>query len=65
MRVAILPGCIGCGLCVNTCPHVFQFGPEETAQVAQSPRPQDEDPVRDAASQCPVGVIKVEEAPQA
>ena len=63
MKVSIVPGCVGCGLCVSLCPQVFQFGPLETAQVVQQPSCRTRKEVRDAAAQCPVGVIRVEENP--
>lgn len=61
MKVTITPGCVSCGLCVNLCPQVFQFGPLETAQVREQPHSRDCRATQEAASQCPVGVIQVEE----
>ena len=30
-------GCIGCGLCVSTCPAVFQLAEDGKAEVVQVP----------------------------
>jgi len=61
MKKAIIEdGCISCGVCVSVCPNVF-----EMLDVAVVKPSADVDgniaDVKDAAEQCPVGVIKVEE----
>lgn len=54
-------GCIGCGLCSDTCPAVFRMDEEGLAEVYQTPVPQGEEKnVRQAADNCPVSVIMIE-----
>lgn len=60
MEIKIEPGCIGCGLCVSTCPEVFEMGANETAQVMAQPDAANATEAKSAAEQCPVGVIKTE-----
>lgn len=53
--------CIGCGLCAETCPEVFEMnddkahvkGDEVPADVAES--------CKEAAENCPVEAIQIEE----
>ncbi|MDD5439319.1 MAG: ferredoxin [Candidatus Omnitrophica bacterium] len=49
--------CTGCGLCVSSCPEVFEMGDDNVAQViAQS---SDSCDLQEIASQCPVEAISV------
>lgn len=52
-------GCIGCGLCADTCPDVFQIGEDGLAEVYEAPLEENYDCVREAAEGCPVSVIEV------
>lgn len=53
-------GCIGCGLCVDTCPEVFRMADDGLAEVYTSPVPSGaEDSATEAADGCPVSVITV------
>lgn len=55
-------GCISCGLCVDTCPDVFQFDEDGKADVISDPVPGEcEDCAVEAQENCPVSVIKVEQ----
>ena len=59
MKVTVTAECIGCGLCVSTCPGVFEMGPEGKAQVMADPvTPDAEAEAEAAAVGCPVGAIK-------
>jgi len=50
--------CIGCGLCEQACPEVFELKDDGLAHVkAQSCATHD---LKEVASQCPVEAIKVE-----
>lgn len=61
MKVSITEDCIACGLCVDTCPEVFEMG-EEFAQVLVEEVPPDhEEAVQQAAEECPTEAILVEE----
>ena len=60
MKVQIEDTCTACGLCVDTCPEVFQIG-EEIAEVFIEEIPmQYEESVQQAADECPVEAIIVE-----
>ncbi len=53
--------CIGCGLCAEACPKVFEMN-DDKAEVKVNPvSPDVEDACRDAANQCPVEAIKIED----
>jgi ferredoxin len=62
MKAAIdRDGCIGCGLCTDTCPQVFRMADDGYAEAYTNPVPADaEDSAREAADNCPVSVISVE-----
>ena len=52
--------CIGCGICLDTCPEVFKME-GEIAVVCIDPVPSEvEESVRDAIDQCPVEAITIE-----
>ena len=54
-------GCIGCGLCSETCPEIFRMDDEGLAEVYTDPVPEDAvDSAQNAADNCPVGVISLE-----
>lgn len=54
-------GCIGCGLCTQVCPEVFEMGDSGVAEVIMEEVPENlEDSVQEAADGCPVEVITVE-----
>ena len=61
VKVIVIEGCIGCGLCVGTCPDVFCMQEDGTATVCKEPEPQEEPLVRESAEGCPVSVIVTEE----
>lgn len=51
--------CIGCGLCANDCPEVFEMNADKA--VVKGPVPAGkEDAAKTAAANCPVQCIKVE-----
>ena len=55
-------GCIGCGLCVSTCPAVFRLAADGRAEVIQVPVSEEEKAAcRLAAESCPVSVITAED----
>ena len=54
--------CTGCGLCPDICPEVFEMGDDDLAKVKVDPVPAEaEQSCREAAEQCPVEAISVEE----
>ena len=53
--------CTGCGLCVDTCPEVFKMD-DAVARVLVESVPEDAlDTCREAADNCPVEAVKIEE----
>ena len=53
--------CVGCGLCVDTCPTVFAMD-GDVAKVLTDKVPDDtEMECKDAADLCPVDAIRIEE----
>lgn len=52
--------CIGCGICEQTCPGVFELNDEGTAQVKDDAEDCDDAGCcEEAADQCPVDAITV------
>ena len=53
--------CTGCELRVDTCPQVFEFT-DDVAAVIADPVPEEfEEACREAADECPVEAISIEE----
>jgi ferredoxin len=54
--------CIGCGICPEVCPEVFEMGSDDKAHAKVDPvPPEHEAACRDAAEQCPQAAIQIEE----
>ncbi len=54
-------GCIGCGLCADTCPSVFRMEDDGLAEAYVTLVPAgDEAAAEEARDNCPVSVITVE-----
>ena len=52
--------CIGCGLCAEICPDVFEMDDESIAQVIVDVIPAEaEETAKEAASSCPVEAITI------
>jgi ferredoxin len=60
MRVRIEDTCTACGLCVDTCPDVFEMGDEMAQVIVDEVPAEHEDAVQQAADECPVEAINVE-----
>jgi ferredoxin len=61
MKVEVTDDCIACGLCVDTCPEVFEMG-DEFAEVLVDEVPEEcEEAVRQSAEECPAESILIEE----
>lgn len=53
--------CIGCGVCAETCPEVFEISDDDKALVKTDEVPADvEDACREAAEECPVEAISIQ-----
>jgi len=62
MRVTVDDNCTGCGLCVDTCPEVFELGDNDMAKVLEDPVSEaNQAACRDAAEGCPADAIHIEE----
>jgi len=60
MKVRIEDTCTACGLCVDTCPEVFEMG-SDIAQVTVDEVPSEfEETAQQAADECPAEAIIVE-----
>ena len=54
--------CIGCELCANICPEVFEMDDESIAVVKLDIVPSEvEETAREAAESCPTDAISIEE----
>ncbi len=61
MKVSVTEDCIACGLCVDTCPEVFEMGEEFAQPLAEEVAAEYEEAVQQAAEECPTEAIIVEE----
>jgi len=53
--------CTACGLCEDTCPDVFKVGEDAARIIVDEIPPEVEDDVQQAAEECPVEAITIEE----
>lgn len=61
MRVSVTEDCVACGVCVDSCPEVFELG-DEIAEVIVDEVPEEcEEACRQAAEECPSEAIVIEE----
>ncbi len=52
--------CVGCGLCADSCPEVFEMDNDNIAIVKVDPVPADaESSCQEAAENCPVEAISI------
>lgn len=56
MKYYVNENCIGCGMCVNTCPEVFEMTDEGTAKAMNVNTEMDE--AQEAMEGCPVDAIE-------
>ncbi|MHC4770418.1 MAG: ferredoxin [Planctomycetota bacterium] len=60
MKVGIEDSCTACGLCVDTCPEVFEMGDEIAEVIVDNVPPELEETAQQAADECPVEAIVIE-----
>lgn len=53
--------CTGCELCTQVCPEVFSMADGKAVAQTQDVPAEAENNAKDAADQCPVAAIKIEE----
>ncbi|MCM1194639.1 MAG: ferredoxin [Corallococcus sp.] len=60
MKVKVNDDCIGCGMCINLCPEVFDYNAQGLSQVIGDA---DCNPlkVEESAEVCPVNAIEITE----
>ncbi len=60
MKVTIdADACIGCGLCVSTCPEVYKMEDDKAVVLASAVAKSAEDTCKKAAEDCPVTAIVI------
>ena len=52
--------CIGCGLCAQTCPEVFEMEGDKAVVKGDSVPPEVENSCKESADSCPVSAITIE-----
>ena len=60
MKVRVEDTCTACELCVDTCPEVFEMGPDTAQVIVDEVAAEFEDAVQQAADECPVEAIVIE-----
>ncbi|OQY06081.1 MAG: 4Fe-4S ferredoxin [Planctomycetales bacterium 4572_13] len=60
MKVRTEDSYTACGLCVDTCPEVFQMGDEIAEVIIDNVPPELEETTQQAADECPVEAIVIE-----
>jgi len=60
VKVRIEDSCTACGLCVDTCPEVFEMGDEIAEVIVDNVPPELEETAQQATDECPVEAIVVE-----
>ena len=53
-------GCIGCGLCADTCPEVFRMADDGLAEAYPKVTDATYDTAKEAEENCPTSVITIE-----
>lgn len=60
MIVTIEDTCTACGLCVDTCPEVFDMGDEMAIVIVEEVPKEYEEAAQQAADECPVEAIIID-----
>ncbi len=61
MKYRINANCIGCGLCVETCPNVFSMGEDDVAVAIETDVPEEDlESAAEAMENCPAEAIEEE-----
>lgn len=60
MIVKVIDTCIACGICIDTCPDVFEMGDDIAVTLVEKVPSTLKDLVEQAAYDCPVDAIIIE-----
>ncbi len=60
MKARVEDTCTACGLCVDTCPEVFEMGSDMAEVKVDEVPPENESAAQQAADECPVNAIIIE-----
>lgn len=60
MKARIEDTCTACGICIDTCPEVFEMGDDIAMVKVDEIPPELEDTAQQAADECPVEAIIIE-----
>ena len=60
MKANVNAFCVGCGLCIETCPTVFRMDEEENRAVGGIIPEEELNCAREAEENCPSGAISIE-----
>lgn len=60
MKVRIEDNCTACGMCVDSCPEIFQMGDDIAEVTMEIVSPELEEAVQQAADECPAESITIE-----
>ena len=52
--------CVGCGLCVNTCPEIFEMKEDKAIVKSETVAAAEEDNCKQSKDECPVEAIIIE-----
>ena len=52
--------CVGCGLCVNTCPGVFEMKDDKAVVKSETVSSENEETCKQSKEECPVDAIIIE-----
>ncbi len=61
MKAEVTDDCIACGICVDTCPEVFDMGEELAVVLVEEVPEAVQETCRQAADECPVEAIIITE----
>jgi ferredoxin len=61
MKVEVTDDCIACGLCIDTCPEVFEMGDQYAEVIVDEVPEEAEETCRQAADECPAEAILIDE----
>lgn len=61
MKAEVTDDCIACGLCIDTCPEVFEMGDQYAEVIVDEVPEEAEETCRQSADECPAEAIIIHE----